>query len=272
MMKARIGVMLAATCLLSMVAAAQEKTYVEAIGNVRPVPLPPGGPPPRMADGHVDLSGAWFTGPTGKANAWSVVPSERVEEDPIPFQPWAQAKFDSMTRVEIELDGNANVRCAPPGTPGMFTENAYLAMIVMKPGFFVHLIENNNRWRIVHTDGRPHKRAEELEPLFNGDEVGYWEGDTLVIDSISIDERTFIRDGWFHSDELHVIERLRRPSMNYLEYQFTIEDPKVLTKPWTSAWRTHSLAGEDPTENFCTNNENVEQFRKLLEIQDNENQ
>jgi hypothetical protein len=86
---------------------------------------------------------------------------------------------------------------------------------------------------------------------------------------ISIDERTWIRDGWFHSDALHVIERIRRPSMNYLEHQFTIEDPKVLTKPWTSAWRTYSLSvnDEDLTENFCTFNENVEQFMKLLEVE-----
>ena len=56
--------------------------------------------------------------------------------------------------------------------------------------------------------------------------------------------------------------------MNYLEYQFTIEDPKVLTKPWTSAWETFSLRpDEDLTENFCTNNENVEQLKKLNEQQ-----
>ena len=52
---------------------------------------------------------------------------------------------------------------------------------------------------------------------------------------------------------VHSEERLRRPSMNYLEYQYAVEDPKVLTKPWTSAWRTYSLASEDLTENFCTN-------------------
>ena len=50
-------------------------------------------------------------------------------------------------------------------------------------------------------------------------------------------------------------------------YQFTVEDPKVLTKPWTSGWRVHSLASEDLTENFCTNNENVEQLKKLNEQQ-----
>jgi hypothetical protein len=64
-----------------------------------------------------------------------------------------------------------------------------------------------------------------------------------------------------------VIERLRRPSKNYLYYQFTVEDPKVLTKPWTSGWRVHSLANEDLTENFCTNNENVEQLKKLNDQQ-----
>jgi hypothetical protein len=70
-----------------------------------------------------------------------------------------------------------------------------------------------------------------------------------------------------HSDQLHVIERLRRPSLNYLEYQYTIEDPKVLTKPWTSAWDTLSLGHEDLTENFCTRNENVEQLKKLYDEQ-----
>ena len=73
--------------------------------------------------------------------------------------------------------------------------------------------------------------------------------------------------GWFRSDEAHVIERLRRPSRNYLEYQYTVEDPKVLTKPWTSAWDTYSLASEDLIENFCTDNENIDQLRKLNAIE-----
>ena len=266
-MRTCISVMLAAICLLSAAARAQDqqKPFVDARGSVKPVPLPPGGPSPRMSDGHVDLSGVWFAGPTGKANAWSVVPDEPLKEDPIPFQPWAEAKIKSMSRTEIELS-RPNVRCAPVGTPGMFNQNPYPHQIVMKPGLFVHLIESDNDWRVVHTDGRPHKPAEEREPLYNGDQVAHWDGDTLVIDTVSLDERTWITsNGWFHSSDAHVIERLRRPSMNYLEWQFTVEDPKVLTKPWTSAWRTFSLGREDLTENFCTNNENVEQLRKLVD-------
>jgi hypothetical protein len=111
-----------------------------------------------------------------------VVPNEPGEpEEPIPFQPWAAEKRKAMTRVELELS-SANVNCTPVGTPGMFTDNAYAHQIVMKPGLFVHLIENNNRWNAVYIDGRPHTPKEELEPLFYGDQTAKWEGDTLIID------------------------------------------------------------------------------------------
>ena len=270
----RIGVTLAGICAMSMALVAQQrqqpaqapqpdKTFVEARGSVKPVPLPPGGAPPRMSDGHVDLSGVWFSGPTGKANAWSTVPDQPLKEDPVPFRPEAATKIRAMTRTERELN-SPGVRCTPVGTPGMWTINPYPHQLITKPGLYVHLIESDNAWNVVHTDGRPHKKADDLEPLYNGDQTAHWEGDTLVIDTISIDERTWInQSGWFHSDQAHVIERVRRPSMNYLEYQYTVEDPKVLTKPWTSAWRTYSLGSEDLTENFCTNNENVEQLEKL---------
>ena len=55
--------------------------------------------------------------------------------------------------------------------------------------------------------------------------------------------------------------------MNYLKWQFTVEDPDVLTGPWTSNWRTFALGAEDLNENYCVNNENVEQLRKLVEIE-----
>src|SRR5262245_63179818 len=120
-MKRHIGAALALAVALSVVLAAQQrqqqgqsqqqdKTFVEAGGSVLPVPLPPGGPAPRMADGHVDLSGVWFSGPTGKANAWSVVPDTPLEEDPVPFQPAAEAKIKAMTRTERELN-SPGVKC-----------------------------------------------------------------------------------------------------------------------------------------------------------------
>lgn len=256
-----IALLLVVSSLLSAAALAQEpdKTYVEARGNVVPVPLPPGGPPPRMADGKVDLSGVWFSGPTGKANAWSVVPDQERPQDPMPYRPEIQKKLDSMSRAERQLM-SAQVTCQPLGVPGMWTNNPYPHQIIMKPNLFVHLIESNNNWRVVRLP-RQHKPKDDQEPLYMGDTASRWDGDTLVLDTISLDERNW------HSDSLHVIERFRRPSLNYLEYQYTLEDPNVLTKTWTSAWRTYSLGNEDLTENFCTNNENVEQLIKLQDAE-----
>jgi hypothetical protein len=274
--KTYIGLILIAGCILPVALAAQrrapaaggeKKPTVVARGTVDLPALPPGGPAPRMVDGHVDLSGVWFAGTIGKASAWSVDRQRRgPAEDPVPFQPWATEKIKNMSATERQIK-NPAIACTPVGTPGMFTLNhGYPSQIFTLPGFFIHLAEADNSWRVVHTDGRPHKPADALEPLYNGDETAHWEGDTLVIDSISLDENTWINpNGWFHSDQAHVIERLRRPSKNYMEYQYTVEDPKVLTKPWTSAWDTYTLGSEDLIENFCTDNQNIIQLRKLYE-------
>ncbi|HEV2173029.1 MAG TPA: hypothetical protein VGR71_05655, partial [Nitrospira sp.] len=219
------------------------------------------------ADGHPDLSGVWFGGTAG---GFTYNPALRKQfdakvtpEEPPPFQPWALAKVKGMTQTDYEL-GRASVNCLPRGVPGMFLINPYPFQIVQTPGLFVQLDELNNNFRVVHTDGRPHNP--DPDPSFDGDEVGHWEGDTLVIDVISIDERTWNNfTGWFHSDQEHVIERITRPSMNYLTVQVTIEDPKVLTKPWTSAPRVWTLGHEDLLEYYCTNNQEVDQYKALKE-------
>ena len=271
-MTARILVTLAAIAVAAPAFAQIEdsgernKTFVEARGNVKPVRLPPGGPTPRMSDGKPDLSGVWFSGPTGRANAWSVVPDEPRKEDPIPFKPEVKAKIDAMTRAEREL-GRAQVTCQPLGVPGMWSDNPYPHQIAMKPNQLIHLIESNNNWRVVRIPNK-HKPAEEQEPLYMGDTATRWEGDTLVMETVSFDTRPWIQgNGWYKTEQTKITERLRRPSRNFLEYQYTVEDPNTLTKPWTSAWREFSLSAEDEplTENFCTNNENVQQFLKLAE-------
>jgi len=247
-------------------AAAQEgKNSSPSKTDAKTEAMPKGGPAPRTADGHPDLSGIWFP---GKAGGFTFNPALRRQfdpketpEEPPPFQSWAAAKIKSMTSTDYEL-GRASVNCLPRGVPGMFLIDPYPIQLVQTPGLFIQLDELNNNWRVVHTDGRAHNA--DPDPAFNGDEVGHWEGDTLVIDVIGIDERTWNNfTGWFHSDQEHVIERISRPSMNYLVYQVTIEDPKVLAKPWTSAPRVWTLGQEDLLEYFCTNNQDVEQYKSL---------
>ena len=83
-------------------------------------------------------------------------------------------------RTERELR-SPGVSCMPVGTPGMWTINPYPHQLITKPGMYVHLIESDNAWRVIHTDGRPHKKKEDLEPFYNGDHVAHWEGDKLTV-------------------------------------------------------------------------------------------
>lgn len=260
-------VFIIALCTLSISAFAQEppKLPDNIVGNSHPSVMEKGGPTPRTADGHVDLSGVWIRGEAGTQTQYIGARSEgaraKARPDPPPFQPWAAAKVKAMTPTEIQL-GMAGVNCMPLGDPGIFVFNPHPIQFIQIPGVLVQLQEVNNHWRLVHTDGRPHDK--DPDPSFNGDAVGHWEADTLVIDVIGLDERTWNNNtGWFHSDQEHLIEHITRPSMNYLNYQFTIEDPKVLTKPWTSPIEIYTLSKEDLLENFCTRNDEVEEFQKL---------
>lgn len=250
---------------LSLSAIAQEppKLPDNIVGNAHPSVMEKGGPAPRTADGHVDLSGVWIRGEAGTQTQYVGARSEalRAQAEAPPFQPWAAAKVKAMTRTEIQL-GMAGVNCMPLGDPGIFMFNPHPIQFIQIPGVLVQLEEVNNHWRLVHTDGRPHDK--DPDPSFNGDAVSHWDGDALVIDVIALDERTWNNNtGWFHSDQEHLIERITRPSMNYLNYQVTIEDPKVLTKPWTSPVQIYTLDKHDLLENFCTRNDEVEEFQKL---------
>ena len=271
------GALLVSLSMVVAPALAQKATNVPQ----RIHPEPPGGASPRAADGHPDLSGVWFPNGAGMdlesvapddtfTGAPTADPEARRQFDPKatpeerpPFQPWAAEKIKAMTPAEREL-GKSSVRCMPRGVPGMFMANPYPIQLVQTPTELVQLMELNNNFRVIHTDGRPHSK--DPEPGFYGDETAHWEKDTLVIDSIALDENTWNDlNAWFHSDQEHVIERLSRPSMNYLIYQVTIEDPKVLTKSWTSAPRRWTLGHEDLQEYFCTNNEETKEYQLLNE-------
>ena len=228
--------------------------------------LPAGGPAPRTADGHPDLTGVWFPNSAGRQvqRAYPIDPAARrqydpkvtPEEKPV-FKPGAQEKY-SKPRMYGE--------CTIPSTPGTLLQENSLTwpmQLIQTPGRLVLLIEYPMDFRVIHTDGRPHPK--DPDPTFNGNSVARWEGDTLVIDSIALDNRVPNFGGWFHSEEEHVIERISRPSKNYIVYQAHIEDPEVLAKPWDSAPRRWSLSvvpDDDLDEFFCTTNEEPQEWQK----------
>ena len=249
--------------VLSPPAGAQDKEYAIKV-------MPPGGPPPRLADGHPDFSGHWLPNSAGQGlgGRFGVDPAARAQfdpkvtpEEPLMLQPWALAKIKAMTPTEIELS-KPSVNCLPRGVSAIWLQNPYSTVIVHTPRMMVQLYEVLNNWRLIHLDGRP--LPKNPEPFFYGNSSARWEGDALVIESIGFDERTSMTpDMLFHSEELHVIERYTRPSMNYLIVEITINDPKVLAKPWKSAPRRWTLGDGEVYEFYCTNNQELEELQKL---------
>jgi hypothetical protein len=250
-------------CALLVSVGAQEKEYQIKV-------MPPGGPAPRLADGHPDLSGHWFPNGAGQgvsgrfgvdpAALGTFDPTVTPEEKPV-FQPAALARIKAMTPTELELS-KSSVNCMPRGLPAIWLQNPYTTLMVHQPGLLVQLYEVLNNWRIIHLDGRPLPRFP--EPFFHGNSAARWEGDTLVVESIGFDDRTYIMpNGWFHSDQLKVTERYTRPSMNYLFVEITVDDPKVLVKPWKSAPRRWTLGDGNVYEFYCTNNKELVELEKL---------
>jgi hypothetical protein len=236
--------------------------------------MPPGGPTPRLPDGHPDFTGHWLPNSAGQgvSGRFGVDPAARRQfdpkvtpEEPPSFQPWALQKIQSMTPTEQEL-AKSSVNCVPRGLPAIWLQNPYSTVIVHKPEMMAQLYEVLNNWRLIHLDGRP--LPKDPEPWYHGNSTARWEGDTLVIESIGIDERTFIMPtGWFHSDQLRVTERYSRPSKNYLIVEITVDDPKVLTKPWKSAPRRWTLGDGEVYEFYCTNNKEIDELNKLKELE-----
>jgi hypothetical protein len=95
----------------------------------------------------------------------------------------------------------------------------------------VMVIETFSQVRHIYTHGETHPA--DPDPAFNGHSIGHWEGDTLVVDTVGIDTTTRMAPGVAHSDQLHIIERIRKVDADHIQIARTIFDPKVLAKPWT---------------------------------------
>ena len=147
------------------------------------------------------------------------------------YKPELRAKVKDLLDHESKTD--PVFYCDRPGIPRIGPPRR----IVQLPNEMVFLYEDisGDPYRVIPTDGRTHKK--DGNPSYYGDSVGRWEGNTLVIDVVNFVEETwFGEDGYFHSDAMHVTERLWRNGAN-LVYQVTVDDPKVLAAPWTMAPR-----------------------------------
>jgi hypothetical protein len=198
----------------------------------------------RLADGHPDLNGFWASSsgpdtPVG-ASFGPPEPGARRRDDgeaaqlrladpnQPPYKPELMEKVKDLARNESKTD--PAFYCKPGGVPRIGPPHA----IIQAPGMpivFLYQVISGNTFRIVPTDGRAHNA--EIDLTYYGDSIGRWDGDTLVVDSNGFNDDTWLGiDGWFHSEALHVVERLSREG-DAIRYQATVEDPNVFTRPWT---------------------------------------
>jgi hypothetical protein len=212
------------------------------------------GAAPRLPDGKPDLGngrGSW--NPRILENIAGVgpgAPERRAVEKVIdvPFQPWARQLYD--TRIADLQKDDPEARCLPPGIPRLY-QTPFPFQIFQLPDRVLFVFEGGAHfWRAVYTDGRTHLK--DPNPGFLGDSIGHWEGDTLVVDTIGFNDRTWLdQDGHPHTEALHTVERFTRPDQETLHYQVTIEDTGAYTRPWTTSYTIPWAPGQEPMEYVC---------------------
>jgi hypothetical protein len=167
----------------------------------------------------------------------------------VPLRPEAEAARQAASAHEADSYELLSVwdRCITRGVPGgMFPagyNNAY--QIIQTPGHVVILYEMIHEARIIPVDRRPHLPAHVR--LWNGDSRGRWDGKTLVVDTTNYNDKGWIATqaaagrikGIPQTDSLHVVERFTRIDANTIEYEATIDDPKIFTRPWTVSIPLH---------------------------------
>jgi hypothetical protein len=162
-----------------------------------------------------------------------------------PLKPDAEAKYAAKVKDAVNgREFDPLTYCLPAGFPRVIAE-PFLQEFVLRPEAVWWIHEQQNEVRRIYTDGRGHPPAEDLFPLWEGHSIGHWEGDTLVVDTISLREGIYDRTGPPVSEQARTTERIRKIDENTIEDRITVVDPVYLTKPWSVVKRYKKL--KDPS-------------------------
>ena len=241
---------IAAAVLVAVPAAAQQQAQAPAAatpqvrrlgGNIRARPVT--GPLPRTADGKPDLTGVWVGGlPVGD------IAQGLPKGEKIPYLPVTEK---IMAGHQANSDPQANCLPVPPprATP-------YPWRVVSIPTHTFFLYEMYD-YRQVFMDGRKHPPLDELDPTWKGHSIGWWEGDTLVIDTVGFNGKIwFDNRGHVSSDKLHTIERYTRKDLGNMDIQVTIEDPERYARPFVVNGVARLMPKEDELLEYICNENN----------------
>jgi hypothetical protein len=235
-----LALAVAGTALAQVAARAPDRGTVQQLQRLSAKPTP------KLADGRLDFNGTWdhlggieFVRPVKKADGSICLigcgpapggappaPFPPVQTDFPKYKPEFQAKVADFAKRQVELD--TNLRCQAPGVPRVGPPSK----IIQNAREVVFLYDDVNGafFRIIPTDGRPHRK--DVPASYLGDAVGRIEGDTLIVETVGFNEDTWLTDnGAFHTKDLKVTERFRRVG-DTIEWRATVNDPAILSEPW----------------------------------------
>jgi hypothetical protein len=200
-------------------------------------------PAPRTADGKPDLTGLWewLSPDTASGNVLLRKPGDLQPAD---IQPWVQALLQQ--RAENFGIDNPRYQCLPDG-PNYSTEQGF-KRILQTPAM-IAILQEDLTHRQIHMDGRALET--DPNPSWMGYSVGRWEGDTLVVETNGFNDRTWLIQGYPHTEALRMTERFRRTDFGHLEIAVTFDDPKAYNKPWTLPVSARLAADTEILEAVC---------------------
>jgi hypothetical protein len=263
-------------CILIALAAAPELAHAQWLNHRTPgIPRTADGKPnlsarpPRAADGRPDLSGLWQTDsappevlerliPGATNGAGEEAPSQYFINILSDFKPEeAPLRPEAAKLFELRAPNFSNEsplpHCLPEGMPMVEMAPAPYKIVQMR-GLTVMLYERDTTYRQVYTDGR--SLPDDPQPSWLGYSVGKWDGDSLVVDTIGLNDRGWLdARGHTHSEAVHFTERFHRLDFGHMEVLLTIDDPKTYTRPFTIKLKQRLLPDSDLLESVCTENE-----------------
>lgn len=202
---------------------------------------------PMLADGTVDLSGVWIDGGTGRAE--DLLPAGTLNNL---MQPLTKEKY--LARDPADDPYNWCMPGGPVRITGGFAWRFVQHPTTNATHIFMLQEGNAHTYRQIFMDGRPH--PEDPRPTWYGHSIGHWEGNTLVIDTIGLNDIFWLDvGGTVHTEQLHLIERWTRSDYSTLQREVTIDDPGAYTAPFTVSY-TAKLAqpGSEILEYICIEN------------------
>ena len=200
-------------------------------------------PAPRTADGKPDLSGVWRgAGPLYRFN----IAQDLKPED---IQPWAEALF--LQRVRNSRVDSPLAKCHPVSVP--YHNFFNLMRIVQTPTLIILMYESpNSPYRTVYTDGRDLPRNP--NPAWLGYSIGRWDGDTFVVTTTGFSDQGWLDSGGHpQTESLRLTERFHRRDFGHMDFEMTLDDPKVFTRPFTIKTERVLSPDTDLLEDVCEN-------------------